>query len=121
MAERKTKPLNRSFASLALVLAGGLGVAGCANNSDRVYFNGNYYPAKAKRDKDVTQGFVVTVQRVSKGLDGAREAGRYEGTRYCIKTFGTSEIDWVRGPDAKDGTLQVSGSRLVLSGRCVTW
>lgn len=121
MAERKTLIPIRARTALVLAVAGGLVLAGCSNNSDRVFFNGNYYPAKAKRDKDTDKGFVVTVQRISKGLDGAREAGRYEGTRYCIKTFGTSEIDWVRGPDAEDGTLQVSGSRLVLSGKCVTW
>lgn len=96
-------------------------LAACAKKEDRVYFNGIYYPSRETADKNDRKLFKVSVRRVEKGLDGAREAGRYGGTRYCLKNFGTSEIDWIHGPDAEDGTLALEGGRLVLTGRCVLW
>ncbi len=98
-----------------------LAVSACTKKENRVLFNGLYYPSKAKSASDNRQGFAVTVKRATKGLDGAREAGRYEGTRYCLKNFGTSEIKWAQGPDADNGTLNLSGSSLKLTGSCVTW
>lgn len=96
-------------------------IAACSKKEDRVYFNGIYYPSKETADKADRKLFKVAVRRVEKGIDGAREAGRYGGTRYCLKNFGTSEIDWIQGPDGDDGTLSVEGGRLVLTGRCVLW
>ncbi|SLN49936.1 hypothetical protein ROA7450_02464 [Roseovarius albus] len=96
-------------------------VSACTEKKSRVYFNGIYYPSKAKHASDDRQSFVVTVKRATKGIEGAREAGRVEGTKYCLKNFGTSEINWVQGPDAENGTLNLSGSDLKLTGSCVTW
>ncbi|WP_120500800.1 hypothetical protein [Roseovarius sp. EL26] len=104
-----------------LCLVALLTVSACTEKRQRVYFNGVYYPTKAKSASEDRQSFVVTVKRATKGLDGAREAGRLEGTKYCLKNFGTSEIKWVQGPDAKNGTLNLSGSDLKLTGACVTW
>ena len=121
MAERKINIPTGLTAALLLVLVAGLGLSACTKNSERIFFNGEFYPAKAKRDKNVKQGFVVTVRRANRGIEGAREAGRYEGTRYCVQNFGTSEVDWTRGPDGEGGALAVKGSSLVLTGSCVTW
>ena len=96
-------------------------VAACAKKEERVLFNGQYYPTKSKSASEDRQGFVVSVKRATKGLDGAREAGRLEGTKYCLKNFGTSDIKWVQGPDAENGTLNISGGNLNLTGSCVTW
>lgn len=96
-------------------------LAACSKKEDRVYFNGIHYPSKETAGKDDRKLFKVAVRRVEKGMDGAREAGRYGGTRYCLKNFGTSEIEWIQGPDAEDGTLVVEGGRLILTGRCVLW
>ena len=41
------------------------------------------------------------VNGVSASLDGAREAGRHEGTKFCIDAFGTSKINWKVGPDTE--------------------
>jgi hypothetical protein len=93
----------------------------CGDRAAKVRFNGEYYPAKVSRDRDARKQFQVAVRQVDRGLTGAREAGRYEATRYCLKNFGTSDIAWVNGPDAEEGRLQLSNGRLLLSGSCVTW
>ena len=102
---------------LALLMLGG-----CTERAKRVYFDGKLYPTREKAvSKDDRAAFVVTVRKASQGIDGAREAGRHGGSKYCIKNFGTSQIDWERGPDDPAETLQFSNSNLVLNGRCITW
>ncbi len=103
------------------LLFGAMLLGACEDKAQRVFFAGNYYPSKASSSKDDREAFVVSVRKADQGLTGAREAGRYEGVKYCIKNFGSSEIDWVRGPDAKDGTLLIQDGKLILQGRCVTW
>ncbi|RKT30413.1 hypothetical protein BXY70_2402 [Roseovarius halotolerans] len=106
---------------LILILTACTVLAACGDRAKRVYFNGNYYPTKATKASDDRQDFVVTVRRTDQGLTGAREAGRYEATRYCLTDFGTSEIAWTQGPDAEDGRLQLANGNLVLRGRCIIW
>ena len=78
---------------LVLVLA--LAVAGCTRKEERMYFDGKYYPAKARAaDKSDRKAFVVTVRRIKQGL---------------------------RGPDRPVAQLDISGGRLSLGGRCVPW
>ncbi len=97
-------------------------LAGCTERAKRVYFDGKHFPTREKAvSKEERDRFVVTVRRVDQGLDPAREAGRHGGSRYCIKNFGTSEIEWASGPDDPAETLQVSNSTLTLTGRCITW
>lgn len=99
-----------------------LALGACTERSKRIYFDGNYYPTREKKaDKNDLKAFTVSVRRASQGIDGAREAGRHGGSKYCIKNFGTSEIDWERGPDDPAETLQLTNGNLLLSGRCVTW
>lgn len=96
-------------------------LSACQPQAKRVYFNGNYYPSKARADKQDRKNFEVSVRRADQGLDGAREAGRYEGTQYCLKNFGTSDIAWSIGPESEDEVLVLSGGSLILRGACVTW
>lgn len=83
-------------------------------------FNGNYYPAKAKKAGE-RHNFVVTVRRVNQGLDGAREAGRHAGTRYCVELVGDSTIAWNPGPDAPQAQIISKNGKLVLRGVCNAW
>jgi hypothetical protein len=53
-------------------------------------------------------------------LVGAREAGRYEATKYCINQYGTSDIAWVSGPDVEDGSLTINNDELQLRGACTS-
>jgi hypothetical protein len=104
---------------LALV-AGGLaaGLAACTPKDDRVTFDGLYFKTKSHKIDDDLSRFTVEVDRVSQSLDAAREAGGYEGTRYCIANFGTSRIDWVVGPDTPAAALQVVKDTMVFQGEC---
>lgn len=102
---------------LALTLLGG-----CVERAKRVYFDGKHYPTRGKAvSKDDRKAFIINVRKASQGLAGAREAGRHGGSRYCIETFGTSEIEWAVGPDSPDEVLVLVNGNLQLSGRCVTW
>ncbi|CUH66919.1 hypothetical protein TG4357_02717 [Thalassovita gelatinovora] len=106
-----------------LLLTAGL-LAGCgvrdkiqgANN--RVAFDGVYFKSQLSADKDDPLSFTVTVAPVGLGLDPAREAGRYEATKYCVRNFGNSEVDWAAGPDADADKLTIIEDTLHLSGRC---
>lgn len=106
---------------LTLLLIAILALGACTEKTKRVYFDGKYFPAKAKKDKGEREFFAVTVRRTSQSVVGAREAGRHAGVAYCLKNFGTSEIEWSQGPDAEDGTLVFSNGNLVLKGKCVLW
>lgn len=105
---------------LAMAVISALGLTACAKPGERTLFEGKYYPAKVKKGA-TREEFVVSVRRVDQGIKGAREAGRFEATRYCIETVGDSTIEWLQGPDAEDGRLITEGGNLVLSGTCVKW
>ena len=108
---------NMTLSLITLVM-----LAGCTERAKRVYFDGKHFPTREKAvSKDARDQFVVTVRRADQGLDPAREAGRHGGSKYCIKNFGTSEIEWSSGPDDPAETLQISNGALVLTGRCITW
>ncbi|AVO37207.1 hypothetical protein [Pukyongiella litopenaei] len=97
--------------------------AGCSTfkrDEGRIAFDGVYFRSKtAAVDKKVTLAdFTTTVKGVSASFDGAREAGRYEGTRYCISNYGTSKIDWSVGPDTDPQRLTIVDDTLTFSGRC---
>ncbi|WP_254441137.1 hypothetical protein [Ruegeria atlantica] len=105
-----------SVLTLSLVSACG----GITSSSDRVLFDGKYFRAKAKPvdKKKIPTEFTVVVNGVSASLDGAREAGRYEGTKFCIKNFGSSSIAWKVGPDTEPQNLRVSDDKLTFAGAC---
>lgn len=90
------------------------------SSEDRVLFDGQFFRAKAKAvDKKVSPtDFTVVVNNVSSSLDGAREAGRFEGTKYCVQNFGSSRITWKVGPDSEPQNLRVSDDKLTLAGTC---
>ena len=95
-------------------------LSACAERrEDRIAFDGVFFRSDAKRlDRENRERFEVTVRPVSQSLEGARAAGAYEATRYCIENFGTSDIIWVYGPDGEAGTLRIANDRLTLEGAC---
>ena len=105
-----------TYLAVAILMLGA-----CSDKERRVYFDGKYYPAKAKKVKGDRESFVVSVRKSGQGLDGAREAGRHAGVKYCVENFGYSEIDWTNGPDAEDGKLILANGNLVLRGQCRVW
>ncbi|MDX1784675.1 hypothetical protein [Roseovarius sp. ZX-A-9] len=103
------------------VLAAVLVLGACAKPGDREMFDGKFYPAKAKKDGDRREDFVVSVRRVGQGIEGARKAGRHEAIRYCIKAFGDSSIEWQPGSDPDAATVTTEGDALTMRGSCVEW
>lgn len=100
-----------------LALCGGV-LAGCTSAEDRILFDGQFYNAKLRKVERQLDTFVVTVRPVSKSLQGAREAGLYEATVYCINAFGSSDIIWTVGPEAPEENLGIDKDTLTLQGRC---
>ena len=103
----------------ALLIAALLLTACAERRADRVAFDGVFFRSTSDNVEKDRVEFVVGVSPVSASLEGARDAGRYEATRYCIDNFGSSDVTWIEGPDAEDGTLRISGDKLVLRGTCL--
>ena len=104
---------------MGLLLASALLVSGCSNvRADKVSFDGIFFRSTADAIDKQRDVFEVKVSPVSSSLEGAREAGRYEATSYCIENFGTSDLLWSQGPDAEDGTLIIDNNSLILRGIC---
>ncbi len=104
---------------LTLVLMLALGLAACKNPEKTGFaFDGVYFRTKAKKLGDDLADFTVQIPGVSRSLEGARGAGEYEGTRYCIKNFGTSDITWVVGPETDPARLVIEKDTLTFQGRC---
>lgn len=99
-------------------------LAGCATvkklnpTRDRVVFEGLYYPSRLSSSRDDRPAFTIAVGRAAQSLSGAREAGRYEATKYCVNEYGQSDVIWTYGPDVDDSGLQLVNGDLVLEGRC---
>jgi hypothetical protein len=64
------------------------------------------------------KAFDIVVANAAKSVVGAREAGRWRSTVYCVRTYGASDVDWVISPDA-DAPVIENGD-LILKGACRT-
>ena len=118
---RQGRRLASRFPVLAvLVVLTAVSACGGPSSKERVLFDGKAFRAKAKVvNKRVSPAeFTVTVNGVSASLDGAREAGRYEGTRFCVQNFGSSRIVWKVGPDTEPQNLRIDNDRLTFAGTC---
>ena len=105
----------RSLMSILLTL--GLFSCGDRYLDNQVAFEGIKFKAKLNQVKGDKFAFNVSVKNAEKNLKGAREAGRYEATKFCIERLSTSDIEWIKGPDSdplplQDGNLKLSGNCL---------
>ena len=84
-------------------------------NENRVAFDGFMFNSKLKVGLN-KKDFEITVLRANRSLSGAKEAGRYEATIYCVNKFGTSNIGWDLDPE---DVSEVSSSKSIfIKGRC---
>ncbi|MFZ5963895.1 hypothetical protein ACOXXX_13155 [Thalassococcus sp. BH17M4-6] len=104
---------------IVLMICGAAMVAGCSKGPNHVAFDGVYYRAKVKAPRNDRANFVATIKPVSKGLNGARAAGAYEGVKHCIEYYGTSDIEWAVGPDTAPEALPVTNDTLTFRGTCI--
>lgn len=95
-----------------------LTLAGCEDPKKAILFDGMRYSGRLQADSENKRNFTATVAPVSQGLEGAREAARYEGTTYCVRKYGSSDIAWSLGPDAEATGLSVVDDQLTVQGRC---
>ena len=97
-----------------------LALSACAERrAAQIAFDGVFFRSTASKvDKDRSQ-FEIGVSPVSASLEGAREAGRYEATRYCIDNYGNSDNKWSEVTDAEDGTLPIYGDKLLMLISCL--
>lgn len=102
--------------STALLVCGVL--AGCQGSNERIAFDGQYFRTKVRKVDGQRDVFTVTIRDVSRSLSGARAAGRYEGTSYCVGTYGSSKIDWAVGPETPPERLRIRDDTLVFQGIC---
>lgn len=84
--------------------------------SDIPVFDGQRFRGQVKSERKARETFTVTINQVSKSAAGAVAAAEYKATQHCIKYFGTSDIDWIVGPEARP--LPVTGDVLALRGVC---
>ncbi|CUH80297.1 hypothetical protein [Tropicibacter naphthalenivorans] len=108
---------------IAIMVALALSVTGCSKigikRAPGVLFDGQKFRASAKSTtRSDRQHFVASVKGVSKSFDGAVEAAEYQGTRHCLKYYGTSDIDWDVGPDTPREALVVDNDTLTFLGMC---
>lgn len=110
-----------NFKRMLLTLAAALALAACGKSGERVFFEGNYYPADLASTGEGREAFAVTVQDATQGIEGAREAGRFEATRYCIENYGDSDITWQQGYGVEDARAMTDRGSLIMRGSCVIW
>ncbi len=111
---------NRRIRAVGLCVVAIMTIGACTERNQSVLFDGNFYPTRERAvDRSERAVFETTVRRADQGVEGAVAAGVHAGTGYCIRNFGTSEIEWLSAIDP--ATVDTSGGRLVLRGRCVTW
>ena len=105
--------------ALSLVLVSGCGTFRDHRKNTNYAFDGIEFKSKVNAvDKETREHFTVEVRRATQSINGAREAGRYAATRYCIENYGTSIIEWVSGPDQENNTLRMDDDDLIMEGIC---
>ena len=93
----------------------------CTERSERAFFDGNYYPPKTRAEKEDRRNFTASVRRASRGINGAQQAAVHEATRYCLESFGTSEIEWSGVPEGEGPVHGRSGDTVSVTGSCNIW
>ncbi len=101
-----------------MVLVAVTALAGCQRNKDRILFDGKFFRTKIGKVDGQRDVFTVTVRDVSQSPEGALSAGRFAGVSYCVKNYGSSDIDWAVGPDTPPEQLRIVDNTLVFQGTC---
>lgn len=114
----------RSALCVLVALALVVPAAGCNKIKPRkkteFAFDGVHFKTRVEKvDKDDRSHVRVQVRKATQSIDGAKEAGRYAATVYCVEQYGSSKIEWKRGgPDDENDTLTLVEGNLVMEGTC---
>jgi len=92
-------------------------LAGCQEKEDLISFDGHFYRSNLAKG-EARHLFTVSSRPVSASLTGALQAAEYEAFDYCINQYGTSDIDWVVGPDLAPESYAIVDDTVTLQGGC---
>ena len=77
------------------------------------------YVARLSVDRGASD-FTVRVRTRGAPIVQWRESARFQGTRYCLRNFGSSEIDWQSRGGPEDWIVaSLPGGQVQVAGRCV--
>lgn len=102
---------------MALMLSG-CGFFNFSGDGDGVADVALPFRASLSKGED-PRDFTIFVRAGDNGLEAVRETVRFTATRYCLPTFGGSDVDWVIDPATLDWAFSRDGDDLVFAGRCV--
>ena len=95
----------------------GAGATGAGAKRNTATIDNVRYRSQVSVDSEDKRDFTITVTPVGNVVN-AQEAGRYQSTLYCLRTFGGSDTEWIAGPDVEPQDAQISDNSLKLKGRC---
>ncbi|MEM1388478.1 MAG: hypothetical protein AAGG54_12775 [Pseudomonadota bacterium] len=83
-----------------------------------VTINDTRFRTRLALSGDEKREMAITVRPVAVDPEAAQEAGRHRATAYCLQTFGSSQTDWLVGPDVPVDQVEISDGTITLQGRC---
>jgi hypothetical protein len=75
------------------------------------------YKASLKIDDD-PRDITINVKHKGDGIEQVRESVRYEATKYCLVTFGSSDVNWQKDGSTGDWVFQETSKGLLFRARC---
>ena len=94
-------------------------LAACGSSDlDTITYEGARFSGDLRSERSDRAAFVASGGPASVSLEGAKQAAEFQAVQHCISYLGTSDIDWVNGPDVEDSGLVVVENAVVLTGRC---
>lgn len=122
-ANQEGRGILRGTTGIAVMLPLVATVSACdwlsPNNRSETVYDGFEFKSRTEQVEEDRSHFQVEVRRASQSLDGAKAAGHHAGTRYCIAEYGSSKIDWIKGPYRENDTIVLVDGNLYLEGICV--
>ena len=91
----------------------GFGGAGSGTSSAPLQFRARLQRGEDRRD------FTVRARAGGATVDQVRESVRFQATRYCLPTYGGSDVEWTIDPATDDWTFTRDGADMVFAGRCL--
>lgn len=96
-----------------------LALAACGKSEPVYLFDGIDFRTDTDTTRADRRAFSTTVREAGQNVAAAQRAGRYSATEYCVRRFGSSEIDWAPASAAAPDTLGLTEKgELILTGRC---
>lgn len=97
-------------------------LSGCSffNFGDSEGVSATALPFKASLSKgEDARDFTIAVRAGGNSLEAVRETVRFTATRYCLPTFGGSDVDWRIDPGTQDWAFTRDGEDMIFAGRCL--